>query len=110
DFHHQCDILIRWTRLRFKHLAARLEKLGYPVGKALSARFDSPQRTGPAPFAASFRNACVGKVDSLEWDFGDGTKGTGEAPEHTYEKPGTYDVRLRAKGPAGEHEIVRRDW
>ena len=110
DFDRQCDILIRWTRLRFKHLSARLAKLGYPVGSAFSARFKSPERVGTAPFAARFRSACVGKVESLEWDFGDGTKESGEAPEHTYEKPGTYDVRLRAKGPEGEHEIVRRDW
>ena len=110
DFDKQCDILIRWVRLRFKHLAARLAKLGYPVGSAFSARFESPERVGTAPFTARFRSACVGKAESLEWDFGDGTKGTGEAPEHTYEKPGTYDVRLGAKGPEGEHEIVRRDW
>ena len=28
------------------------------------------------------------------WDFGDGTEGTGETPEHTYAAPGTYKVTM----------------
>ena len=34
----------------------------------------------------------------IEWDFGDGTKGTGRSPMHVYFKPGEYNVTLRA-GP-----------
>jgi PKD repeat protein len=30
------------------------------------------------------------------WDFGDGTVGTGQNPEHIYHQPGSYDVTLTA--------------
>jgi PKD repeat protein len=30
----------------------------------------------------------------FSWDFGDGTEGTGETPEHTYAAPGTYKVTM----------------
>jgi PKD repeat protein len=34
------------------------------------------------------------KVAQYDWDFGDGTTGSGEKPTHVYAKPGTYDARL----------------
>jgi PKD repeat protein len=33
----------------------------------------------------------------FSWDFGDGTEGTGEQPEHTYAAPGTYKVTVTPK-------------
>ena len=38
---------------------------------------------------------------TLEWDFGDGTTGTGRSPAHTYDAPGEYTVRLTASNEAG---------
>lgn len=38
---------------------------------------------------------------TLEWDFGDGTTGTGPAPTHTYDEPGGYTVRLVASNEDG---------
>lgn len=35
-----------------------------------------------------------GFIVSYEWDFGDGTTGTGMLPNHTYNKPGYYGVTL----------------
>ena len=33
-------------------------------------------------------------ISIYQWDFADGTSGTGPKPTHVYQKPGTYDVRL----------------
>ena len=35
-----------------------------------------------------------GEVTAWEWDFGDGTIGTGETLTHAYARPGTYEVAL----------------
>ena len=42
-----------------------------------------------------------GTVDSYEWDFGDGTTGTGETPSHTYGDDGVYTVTLTATDDDG---------
>lgn len=42
------------------------------------------------------------------WDLGDGTKDEGERVTHTYEQPGTYQVKLRvitSKGAEGRAEV-----
>ena len=36
----------------------------------------------------------------VQWDFGDGTRGTGRSPTHVYFKPGEYRVTLNAGGGA----------
>ena len=35
-----------------------------------------------------------GDITQYDWDFGDGTTGTGVAPTHTYDETGTYTVTL----------------
>ena len=40
-------------------------------------------------------------IASYEWDFGDGTTGTGMTTNHTYTEPGTYTVTLTVKDAAG---------
>lgn len=39
-----------------------------------------------------------GLVNNFRWDFGDGTMGGGPTPVHTYDKAGTYRVRLTISG------------
>ena len=51
-------------------------------------------------FNANGSNDNVG-IASYEWDFGDGTTGTGVTTEHTYPNPGTYTVTLTVKDAAG---------
>ncbi len=38
---------------------------------------------------------------TYQWDFGDGTTGTGPTPSHVYNTPGTYTVTLRLSNSAG---------
>jgi len=40
-------------------------------------------------------------IASYEWEFGDGTRGTGRTTTHTYAKAGTYKVTLTVKDAAG---------
>jgi parallel beta-helix repeat protein len=40
-------------------------------------------------------------IVSYEWDFGDGTSGTGIAVNHTYTEPGNYTVTLTVKDAVG---------
>lgn len=42
----------------------------------------------------SYDQSGVGIADYL-WDFGDGTNSSGIRAEHTYQAPGTYDIRLK---------------
>jgi PKD repeat protein len=48
-----------------------------------------------------FANNTTGEADAYAWNFGDGTTSSGYAPKHTYDKPGTYSVRLDATGTGG---------
>ncbi|HEY0140423.1 MAG TPA: PKD domain-containing protein [Thermoanaerobaculia bacterium] len=41
------------------------------------------------------------------WTFGDGAASSEASPEHTYAKPGVYEIRLRATDASGTNEIVR---
>jgi hypothetical protein len=49
---------------------------------------------GPVTFDARASADPDGPVSSYQWDFGDGTKGTGATATHRYRRRGTYTVRL----------------
>ncbi len=69
----------------------------------------------PMAVAGEDQTASVGETVSLdargssdnqaivtyEWDFGDGTTGTGETTTHIYSDPGTYTVTLTVRDAAG---------
>ncbi len=46
----------------------------------------------------------TGNIASYEWDFGDGTKGTGATYSHMYNATGTYDVVLTVRDGAGNSD------
>ncbi|APH72233.1 PKD domain-containing protein [Aquibium oceanicum] len=48
----------------------------------------------PIRFDASAADDRDGSIIAYEWDFGDGTRGTGPVVEHLYRAPGTYEGRL----------------
>lgn len=50
-----------------------------------------------APSTYKF-NANAKNFESVRWEFGDGNFGVGESVEHTYEKPGNYQVKMTVIG------------
>ncbi|UYQ93561.1 PKD domain-containing protein [Chitinophaga horti] len=67
------------------------------VAANVVARFETPA-DGCVPYTAVFNNTSSGGV-TFEWEFGDGGTSTDVYPEHTYNTPGTYTVKMRAFDP-----------
>jgi PKD repeat protein len=55
---------------------------------------------GCAPLTIDFTNFSQ-YADEYRWDFGDGTTHAAEHPSHTFELPGTYDIKLEVYGYDG---------
>jgi len=66
------------------------------------ANFTVRPSSGIAPLVVKFANTTAGRVDSWEWDFGDGTRSSDvKSPVHTYNQPGSYTVKLTATNSGG---------
>lgn len=65
-----------------------------------TADFSAVPTSGPAPLEVQFNNESNFIVTSFTWDFGDGNLGSGSAPIHTYDEPGSYTVTLTAFNPS----------
>lgn len=80
------------------------------------AAFFTEPEPGCAGYPIDFVNTSVNGVGYL-WNFGDGSTSTTEFPQHSYDVPGAYDVRLVVYGdggcadtlfaPAGVHVLDR---
>ena len=66
-------------------------------------------RAGEGGLVYLVKFAAVGSVPedaTFEWDFGDGTKGTGRAPRHVYFQSGNYRARVKAtNGMTSTHNV-----
>jgi PKD repeat protein len=85
---------------------------------------DSPVTIGPAPgvdFRADKTVAGVGRIIGFSdlsfnnpttwvWDFGDGSTGYGENPEHAYRKTGLYDVSLTASNQFSSATLIKKEY
>jgi len=58
---------------------------------------------GLVPLAVRFTDNSSGNPTGWSWDFGDGTSSDLSSPEHVYEKPGKYTVRLTVQGSQGSN-------
>ncbi len=62
------------------------------------AGFEASPVNGPTPLEVTFHSTSsspdLDPIESVEWDFGDGSTGTGDDVKHTYEADGTYTATL----------------
>jgi len=63
-----------------------------PPIDARIAQLPGPIRAGEAVMFEA--NQVLGDITSWQWDFGDGTTGSGAKVSHTFVRPGSYDVRV----------------
>lgn len=86
--------------------------LGNPV-PAIHAKFALSGDNGQAPASVSFdaggSTVESGSIASYEWNFGDGTTGTGIDTGHVYAASGTYDVTLTTTSDAGAGDTVEHE-
>ncbi len=61
--------------------------------------FTADQTEGCKPFTVTFSTGAVGA--SFDWNFGDGSVGTGSLATHTYNSVGEFDVTLTITSAAG---------
>ncbi|MGD8807518.1 MAG: PKD domain-containing protein, partial [Chloroflexota bacterium] len=72
------------------------------------ARFAMSDNTPAVGVPVQFSNESGGQQPlSYLWDFGDGGISTETQPAHTYQAPGTYDVRLYVTGANGQSESIQ---
>lgn len=58
---------------------------------------------GCIPYTATFTPVIAAgqNITSYQWDFGDGSTGTGQSPSHTYTAEGTYTIKLKVTAANG---------
>lgn len=64
----------------------------------------SPSVTDPVSFDATQSNDPDGVIVSYDWEFGDGSTGTGETATHTYSTPDVHTVNLTVTDDNGATE------
>lgn len=82
--------------------AQREIRVEEPVPQAC---FDMDPITGPYPLTVQFSDTATGRIETRNWDFGDGESSTEKDPSHHYEVPGSYIIALAVKGPGGSSQF-----
>jgi PKD repeat protein len=70
------------------------------VGGGAAVDFVADKTTVGVGRIVTFTDLSTSSPTLWVWDFGDGTTGTGAAPDHTYRATGVYDVTLTASNPS----------
>ncbi len=66
-------------------------------------------RTCKPPFTVTFQNTSPDAVNA-QWDFGDGSTGTGNSPTHTYTKKGIDSVTLTITDSKGCRNTLKKEF
>jgi PKD repeat protein/lysophospholipase L1-like esterase len=77
---------------------------GSPIPPEATAAASSTHGTGP--LTVTFTGSSGSQGVNYRWLFGDGSTAVGSSVHHTYEKPGTYEPALVAKGANGLESFV----
>jgi len=67
---------------------------------------ESPASGSPVDFDATSSESPGASIESYEWDFGDGSHGTGSTPSHAYAHGGEYVVTLTVTDSKGRSGTV----
>jgi PKD repeat protein len=62
---------------------------------------DQVVTTSEVRFDGSRSSDPDGRIETFEWDFGDGSRGKGARPAHIYQRPGVYHVKLTVTDDSG---------
>jgi len=81
-----------------------------PFGVAPTFTFEGSPTSGDAPLAVQFTPDFPTPVMGVKWEFGDGDTSAEFAPEHTYDDPGMYSVKLTAWDEDGPGQARRLDY
>ncbi|MFP3953129.1 MAG: PKD domain-containing protein [Candidatus Acetothermia bacterium] len=79
-----------------------------PANEPPTASFSADPTSGEEPLEASFDASNSsdpdGSITSYDWDFDDGSTGSGETVNHTYESSGDYNVELTVTDNDGDKD------
>ena len=65
---------------------------------------------GKVPLEVQFTDSSIGKVNTWEWEFGDGYISYEQNPLHVYQTTGEYSVILTVEGPFGTRTKEQTDY
>lgn len=71
------------------------------------ASFSASQTSGGVPLHVEFTDTSDNVPTNWVWDFGDGTTATTQNASHTFDRSGTYTVRLTASNRAGSDTVTK---
>lgn len=69
------------------------------VGRGPGVDFTADKTTAGVGRVVSFTDLSTNSPNTWVWEFGDGSVGTGQKPDHAYVKTGVYTVTLTASNP-----------
>ncbi|TDE85564.1 PKD domain-containing protein [Deinococcus sp. S9] len=82
-----------------------------PTAGVISASFTATNSTTVSRMVnfAATASTTVGTISSYQWDFGDGSTGTGQTTAHTYADTATYTVTLTVRDSTGSSKVVTKN-